>query len=97
MRKFCTFSGVLLVFAALTSSAETSTFPVKGMTCGACVKSIEAKVCALDFVDKSQCNVSIGKVVLTSKKGKTIDAKAVASAVEAAGSNFSLITTSEKK
>ncbi|MBK7961808.1 MAG: heavy-metal-associated domain-containing protein [Bdellovibrionales bacterium] len=69
--------------------AETVPFKISGMTCQACVKSVKAQVCSLKSVKK--CEVEVGKVVLTSKDGQTIDPQEVAKAVKAASKDFDII------
>ena len=67
---------VLSVFSAISAFADTTTFKVEGMTCAACVKNVKAAVCGkMEGVEK--CDVQVGSVTLTTKKGVSIDAKKV--------------------
>lgn len=73
----------LLMLLPLSSFAETSTYEVSGMTCGVCVKAVQAQVCKMEGVEK--CDITVGKVVLSTKSGVALDAKKVSDAVERAG------------
>lgn len=72
-----------LVVAPLFAFAETATYDVSGMTCNSCVKAIKAQVCKMDGVEK--CDVSIGKIVLSTKEGVSLDEQKVKEAVSRAG------------
>ena len=74
---------LLALIFPLFSFAGTTSYAVSGMTCGGCVKAVKAQVCKLEGIDK--CEVSIGKVLLTPKKGATIDETLVRQSVEKAG------------
>lgn len=71
-----------LFFSSL-AFAETTTYDVKGMHCGACAKMIQSKVCALEGVQK--CEVSMGKVVIEPKAGVKISQDQVQSKMSEAG------------
>lgn len=70
--------------------AGTESFEVTGMTCGACVKQVKAKVCHLKGIDK--CEVEVGKVSLTAKSGQTIDREEISKAITSADKNFKVVT-----
>ena len=81
---------VSLVFGSLIVSAETTTLQVQGMHCGGCKAAIEAKVCKIDGL--KTCNVElvdkkkqIGKLVLTSADGTTLDLAKIEAALTEAG------------
>jgi copper chaperone len=61
----------------------TSTYIVKGMTCGHCVKSVSAEVGALAGVSDVDVDLVSGRVTLTSTE--PLDTDAVKAAVEEAG------------
>lgn len=84
----------LLTVAALAFSmsafAETATFNVKGMHCGACAKSIEEKVCSMEGVRECKAQLTKGKknmgtLTLTTEDGKAIDISKVTELVGEAG------------
>lgn len=91
---------MILMGALLVSSfamAESSTYQVKGMHCGACAKSIEEKVCKMEGV--KTCKVEMvdakkrmGKVTLETEEGKTLDAKKVEELVTSAG-DFTVVNS----
>ncbi len=84
-------SAVLSVFSAI-ALADTGHFAVSGMHCGDCAKSVAAKVCKIEGVEK--CDVKVGSVDLTTKAGFSIDAKKVEELVTAAGDEYK-VTKSE--
>ena len=63
--------------------ATTSTFQVKGMTCGHCVSSIQSEVSAIADVTSVDVDLATGLVTVTS--ANPIDPGAVTAAVEEAG------------
>lgn len=67
----------------LSSFADTTTYNVTGMTCNSCVKAIKAQVCKIEGLES--CEVSVGKVILSTKAGVTVNEQAVKDAVERAG------------
>ena len=76
--------GFLTIFSASFALAETGTFQIEGMTCNGCVKNIEGSVCKkMDNLEK--CEVKVGSMVLTSKKGQNIDVKKAEQLVDQAG------------
>lgn len=83
-------TGLVLGLPASICMAETVPFKISGMTCEACVKSVKSQVCAMKSVKK--CEVEVGKVVLTSKDGQTIDRQEVAKAIKAASKDFAIVT-----
>lgn len=72
-----------LLILPLSSFADTTTYEVSGMTCNSCVKAIKAQVCKIDGLEK--CEVSVGKLVLSTKNGITVSEQTVKDAVERAG------------
>ena len=78
-----------LVFS-LSAQAETTTFNVKGMHCGACAKSIEEKVCAMEGVKECKAQLTKGKknmgtLTITTDEGTAIDTAKVTELVGEAG------------
>jgi copper ion binding protein len=61
----------------------TSTYVVKGMTCGHCVKSVSAEVGGLAGVSGVEVDLASGRVTVTS--AEPLDREAVKAAVEEAG------------
>jgi copper ion binding protein len=61
----------------------TSTYVVKGMTCGHCVKSVSTEVGALAGVSGVDVDLASGRVTVTSEQ--PLDRAAVQAAVEEAG------------
>ena len=74
------FAAVMLLFSSVVF-ADSKTYTVKGMSCEACTKNIEAKVCALPGIDN--CKVEMGQVTLISKN--PIDDALISKTVKAAG------------
>ena len=77
----------------LLAFAETATYDISGMTCGACVKMIKAKVCKIEGLEK--CDVTIGKVVVSTKAGTPVDDQKIKDAVVHAG-DYKVTGTSKK-
>ena len=67
----------------LSSFAETATYDVSGMTCNSCVKAIKASVCKTEGIEK--CDVTIGKLVISTKPGVVVDEQKIKDAVVRAG------------
>jgi copper ion binding protein len=61
----------------------TSTYTVKGMTCGHCVSSVEGEVGRLGGVSEVKVDLPTGRVSVTSQS--ELDPAAVRAAVEEAG------------
>jgi copper ion binding protein len=61
----------------------TSTYTVKGMTCGHCVNSVQTEVGALAGVNQVDVDLATGAVTVTSEQPLEVDA--VRAAVEEAG------------
>lgn len=61
----------------------TTTYTVKGMTCGHCVNSVSTEVAALAGVSDVQVDLAVGTVTVTS--GRPLDTEAVRAAVDEAG------------
>jgi copper ion binding protein len=61
----------------------TTTYSVKGMTCGHCVNSVSGEVSALPGVSTVDVDLATGVVTVTSEQ--PLDAGAVRAAVEEAG------------
>ena len=87
MRSLVALTAILFSFSAL---AETATFNVKGMHCGACAKSIEEKVCAMPGV--TSCSAKLtnakkkqGELNITTADGTAIDAAQISKLVSEAG------------
>lgn len=62
---------------------STSTYSVRGMTCGHCASSVTSEVQRIDGVTAVEVDVLLGRVTVTAD-GSVTDA-AVAAAVEEAG------------
>jgi mercuric ion binding protein len=90
MPKFSALLVLAFLFTTSYGHAETQTVEVSGMTCGACVKQVKAKVCSLKGIEK--CEVSVGKVTLTTKAGETINQDEIAQAISAASPEFKVVT-----
>lgn len=84
----------ITLFLSQTALAETITYNVEGMHCGSCVKSIKAQVCKMDGIEK--CDVSVGKVVISTKEGVSISQDQIQSAVSKAG-EYKIIDSSKSK
>lgn len=87
MRIFLALSALVFSFSAL---ADTATFKVKGMHCGACAKSIEEKVCKMEGV--TSCSAKLtnakkkqGELSITTADGQAIDPDAISKLVGEAG------------
>ncbi|MEU2611850.1 copper ion binding protein [Micromonospora sp. NPDC007271] len=61
----------------------TSTYQVKGMTCGHCVNAVSAEVGAIPGVSDVQVDLASGQVTVTSES--PLDAGTVRAAVDEAG------------
>lgn len=61
----------------------TTTYQVKGMTCGHCVSAVSSEVGALEGVDGVQVDLASGQVTVTSAAPLATDA--VRAAVDEAG------------
>lgn len=72
-----------LLILPFSSFAETTTYEISGMTCNSCVKAIKAQVCKMEGLEK--CEVSVGKLVLSTKAGATVNEQSVKEAVGRAG------------
>jgi copper chaperone CopZ len=65
------------------STMTTTTYTVKGMTCGHCVSAVSTEVRALDGVRDVAIDLAAGAVTVTSEQ--PLDTGAVRAAVEEAG------------
>ncbi|WP_413288219.1 heavy-metal-associated domain-containing protein [Bdellovibrio sp. HCB337] len=83
-----------LLILPISSFAETTTYDVTGMTCNSCVKAIKAQVCKMDGIEK--CEVSLGKIMLSTKEGITLNEQSVKEAVGRAG-DYKVSGSSTKK
>lgn len=72
-----------ILFFASAAFAESTTYNVEGMHCGACVKSIKRQVCQMDGLES--CDVSLGKVIVAPKAGVTISQDQIQAAISKAG------------
>jgi copper ion binding protein len=61
----------------------TTTYTVRGMTCGHCVSAVSAEVGALPGVSQVDIDLATGKVTVTSEQ--RLDTDAVRAAVDEAG------------
>jgi copper chaperone CopZ len=61
----------------------TSTYQVKGMTCGHCVGTVSGEISQLDGVTGVEVDLATGAVTVTSEA--TLERDAVAAAVDEAG------------
>jgi copper chaperone len=61
----------------------TSTYQVKGMTCGHCVSAVSGEIGQLDGVRSVDVDLATGAVTVTSDA--PLDVRAVAAAVDEAG------------
>lgn len=80
MKKALVLTALLL---SQTVLAETITYNVEGMHCGACAKAIKAQVCKMDGLEK--CDVTMGKVVISPKTGININQDQIQAAISKAG------------
>lgn len=70
------FFGILLsTMISVSALAETGTFEIEGMHCKMCVRNIKKTICNLEEID--QCDVEVGKLIVTSKKDQKIDIKKI--------------------
>ncbi len=77
MRFVLLFSFVSHIAFAFTAAPTTRVFTLRGMTCSACVKAVQAKVCGLPEVAK--CTVEINKLTLEGTTPEATVRDAVAS------------------
>jgi len=84
----------VLLALPLSAFAETNTYEVSGMTCNSCVKALKAQVCKLDGIEK--CDITIGKMVLSSKAGTPLNETKIKEAVAHAG-DYKVIDKAPKK
>ncbi|MGB2568955.1 heavy-metal-associated domain-containing protein [Micromonospora citrea] len=61
----------------------TTTYQVKGMTCGHCVNSVSTEVSAIQGVQDVQVDLATGRVTVTSES--PLDTDSVRAAVDEAG------------
>ncbi|MEV4479578.1 heavy-metal-associated domain-containing protein [Micromonospora coxensis] len=61
----------------------TTTYQVKGMTCGHCVNSVSTEVSAIQGVQDVQVDLATGQVTVTSES--PLDTDSVRAAVDEAG------------
>lgn len=73
----------VLMLLPLFSFAETISYDVSGMTCNSCVKALKAQVCKIEGLEK--CDISIGKMTLSTKAGTSLNDQKVREAVSRAG------------
>ena len=64
-------------------STTTTTYQVRGMTCGHCVQSVSQEVGALPGVRQVDVDLAAGAVTVTSER--EVDREAVRAAVDEAG------------
>lgn len=94
---------ILVLITLATASlalADTVSYQVKGMHCGACQKAIEAKVCKMEGVQSCKVELTnpkkkMGQITLTTAQGKPVDAVEVEKMVSSAG-DYHLIRTPKK-
>lgn len=84
----------ITLFLSQTALAETITYNVEGMHCGSCAKAIKAQVCKMDGLEK--CDVSVGKVVISTKEGISISQDQIQAAISKAG-EYKVIGSSKSK
>lgn len=72
-----------------------TTFVVEGMTCASCAGSIERSVRKLPDVASVSISVKAGKVTVTGKEGKKLEANQIKQAIEEAG--YKVRSTEETK
>ena len=80
MKKALAITALLFAHTAL---ADTTTYNVEGMHCTSCAKSVKAQVCKIEGIEK--CDVSVGKVKISSKQGVTISKEQIQAAISKAG------------
>ena len=85
-------TSILFFFAANLSWAETLTYEVSGMHCGACAKMISKQLCNTEGLEK--CDVTFGKVELVTKAGTSLTKEQVQALISKAG-DYKI--TSEKR
>lgn len=91
MKKALVLASLLLSQIAL---ADTTTYNIEGMHCNSCAKSIRAQVCKIDGLEK--CDVSVGKVVVSTKQGVTISQDQIQAAISKAG-EYKIISAEKGK
>lgn len=87
----------LLLASLLVSSlalAETTAYEVEGMHCGACAKKVKAEVCNMPGIQS--CDVSVGKVKISTKKGVEISQDQIQAAIAKAG-EYKIIGSEKSK
>jgi copper chaperone CopZ len=100
------FVAICALALSISAFAETATFKVKGMHCGACAKSIEEKVCKMEGL--TSCSAKLtnakkqqGELTVSTADGQAIDAGAISKLVGEAG-DYTIVrggapTSSKKK
>ena len=73
----------LLVVLPLTATAADYEYKIKGMHCGGCVKSIKAKVCNMEGIEK--CEVAIGSLKISTKDPVVFTQEQIQDALSKAG------------
>ncbi|MEN0058487.1 MAG: heavy metal-associated domain-containing protein [Bdellovibrio sp.] len=82
------------LFISAFAQAETVTYAVEGMHCGSCAKAIKAQVCKMEGL--ASCEVSVGKIVVSSKNGANISQDQIQEAVAKAG-EYKIISATKSK
>lgn len=84
-----------LLALPLFARAESTTYAVKGMHCGACVQALQAKVCKMDGLEK--CEVSMGKILIVPKPGVQISQAQVQSKMTEVGEDYKITGAKSEK
>ena len=78
-----TIATTLLFTLPLTANAADYEYKIKGMHCGGCVKSIKAKVCKLEGIEK--CEVAVGSLKISTKDPVVFTPEQIQDALSKAG------------
>lgn len=73
----------LFTFLSISAFADTYTLTIEGMHCGSCAKAIAAKICKNDQF--KSCDVSVGKAIITTEKGVSINNEEITALIAKAG------------
>ncbi len=73
----------LLFTFPFSANAADYEYKIKGMHCGGCVKSIKAKVCKLEGIEK--CEVAVGSLKISTKDPIVFTPEQIQDALSKAG------------
>ncbi len=74
---------ILFTLFSTSALADTYTLSIDGMHCGSCAKAIAAKICKNEQF--KSCDVSVGKAIITTEKGVSINDEEITVLITKAG------------